>query len=238
MLASQTGLSRNQVSNWFINARVRVWKPMVEEIHMLETKGLAEPNSNLGKIDGEPNAENDHQPANKAQETNMDTDRTQNNGIRRSGSERNSVKSQLAWMVRSWRGGLEIGGLGAVSLTLGLRQSAEQLEQEEIQIRQHFGGQMIHDFVGLIYHQMNFMVDLDLLVNRRVDIRIQPPVISDAHPDFFGFRTPLDLATTIIATTLGSSSATTTSTIVVIEVLPRDVMVVVHTASWVFKFAL
>ncbi|OMO91537.1 hypothetical protein COLO4_18300 [Corchorus olitorius] len=42
MLATQTGLSRNQVSNWFINARVRVWKPMVEEIHMLESKGLTE----------------------------------------------------------------------------------------------------------------------------------------------------------------------------------------------------
>ncbi|CAN4120272.1 unnamed protein product [Withania somnifera] len=40
MLASQTGLTRNQVSNWFINARVRVWKPMVEEIHMLETRGV------------------------------------------------------------------------------------------------------------------------------------------------------------------------------------------------------
>ncbi|KAL8094176.1 BEL1-like homeodomain protein 9 [Apium graveolens] len=38
MLAKQTGLSRNQVSNWFINARVRLWKPMVEEIHNLETK--------------------------------------------------------------------------------------------------------------------------------------------------------------------------------------------------------
>ncbi|CAH8359667.1 unnamed protein product [Eruca vesicaria subsp. sativa] len=38
VLAKQTGLSRNQVSNWFINARVRVWKPMVEEIHMLETR--------------------------------------------------------------------------------------------------------------------------------------------------------------------------------------------------------
>ncbi|THG12940.1 hypothetical protein TEA_014563 [Camellia sinensis var. sinensis] len=44
MLAKQTGLSRsqvdnaNQVSNWFINARVRLWKPMVEEIHMLETR--------------------------------------------------------------------------------------------------------------------------------------------------------------------------------------------------------
>ncbi|CAA6655052.1 unnamed protein product [Spirodela intermedia] len=38
MLAKQTGLSRNQVSNWFINARVRLWKPMVEEIHSLELR--------------------------------------------------------------------------------------------------------------------------------------------------------------------------------------------------------
>ncbi|XP_047316458.1 BEL1-like homeodomain protein 9 [Impatiens glandulifera] len=38
MLAKKTGLSRSQVSNWFINARVRLWKPMVEEIHMLETR--------------------------------------------------------------------------------------------------------------------------------------------------------------------------------------------------------
>ncbi|GAB4856810.1 BEL1-like homeodomain protein [Ancistrocladus abbreviatus] len=38
MLARQTGLSRSQVSNWFINARVRLWKPMVEEIHALETR--------------------------------------------------------------------------------------------------------------------------------------------------------------------------------------------------------
>ncbi|KAI4299500.1 hypothetical protein L6164_032958 [Bauhinia variegata] len=36
LLAQQTGLSRSQVSNWFINARVRIWKPMVEEMHMLE----------------------------------------------------------------------------------------------------------------------------------------------------------------------------------------------------------
>ncbi|KAK6118105.1 hypothetical protein DH2020_048154 [Rehmannia glutinosa] len=35
------GCPIDQVSNWFINARVRVWKPMVEEIHMLETKGVA-----------------------------------------------------------------------------------------------------------------------------------------------------------------------------------------------------
>ena len=27
-----------QVSNWFINARVRLWKPMMEEIHNLEMR--------------------------------------------------------------------------------------------------------------------------------------------------------------------------------------------------------
>nr|KYP65661.1 Homeobox protein BEL1 isogeny [Cajanus cajan] len=40
ILARQTGLSRSQarVSNWFINARVRLWKPMVEEMYMEEEK--------------------------------------------------------------------------------------------------------------------------------------------------------------------------------------------------------
>lgn len=53
------------------------------------------------------------------------------------------------------RGGLEVGGLGPVSLTLGLRhgvegaqhQQQQQLQHEE-QLRHHFGGHMIHDFVG------------------------------------------------------------------------------------------
>ncbi|GMJ10660.1 BEL1-like homeodomain 1, embryo sac development arrest 29 [Hibiscus trionum] len=38
MLAKQTGLTRSQVSNWFINARVRLWKPMVEEMYSEEVK--------------------------------------------------------------------------------------------------------------------------------------------------------------------------------------------------------
>ncbi|KAJ3703353.1 hypothetical protein LUZ61_007058 [Rhynchospora tenuis] len=46
MLAKQTGLTRNQVSNWFINARVRLWKPMVEEIHNLEMCQLRRHSSN------------------------------------------------------------------------------------------------------------------------------------------------------------------------------------------------
>ncbi|GLT92063.1 hypothetical protein SLE2022_099220 [Rubroshorea leprosula] len=41
MLASQTGLSKNQVSNWFINARVRLWKPMIEEMYREEFRELS-----------------------------------------------------------------------------------------------------------------------------------------------------------------------------------------------------
>ncbi|GER32547.1 BEL1-like homeodomain protein [Striga asiatica] len=33
LLALKSGLTRNQVSNWFINARVRLWKPMIEEMY-------------------------------------------------------------------------------------------------------------------------------------------------------------------------------------------------------------
>ncbi|XP_009347845.2 BEL1-like homeodomain protein 7 [Pyrus x bretschneideri] len=45
LLARQTGLTRSQVSNWFINARVRLWKPMVEEMYK-EEAGDAEMDSN------------------------------------------------------------------------------------------------------------------------------------------------------------------------------------------------
>uniref|UniRef100_A0A0A9D589 Homeobox domain-containing protein n=1 Tax=Arundo donax TaxID=35708 RepID=A0A0A9D589_ARUDO len=33
VLAARSGLTRNQVSNWFINARVRIWKPLIEEMY-------------------------------------------------------------------------------------------------------------------------------------------------------------------------------------------------------------
>ncbi|GMI64637.1 hypothetical protein HRI_000133000 [Hibiscus trionum] len=38
ILAKQTGLTRSQVSNWLVNARVRLWKPMVEEMYLEEIK--------------------------------------------------------------------------------------------------------------------------------------------------------------------------------------------------------
>ncbi|RAL46752.1 hypothetical protein DM860_005031 [Cuscuta australis] len=54
ILARQTGLSRSQVSNWFINARVRLWKPMVEDMYQQEAKEEGEkstgssPNTSAG----------------------------------------------------------------------------------------------------------------------------------------------------------------------------------------------
>ncbi|KAL6006011.1 hypothetical protein ACLOJK_040056 [Asimina triloba] len=43
LLAMRSGLTRNQVSNWFINARVRLWKPMIEEMcSEIHKKGRAE----------------------------------------------------------------------------------------------------------------------------------------------------------------------------------------------------
>lgn len=44
MLARQTGLTRSQVANWFINARVRLWKPMIEDMYK-EEFGVAEARS-------------------------------------------------------------------------------------------------------------------------------------------------------------------------------------------------
>ncbi|XP_031118902.1 BEL1-like homeodomain protein 4 isoform X1 [Ipomoea triloba] len=49
LLSRQTGLSKNQVSNWFINARVRLWKPMVEEMYQKEAKEEEEEGGGQGQ---------------------------------------------------------------------------------------------------------------------------------------------------------------------------------------------
>ncbi|PKU67063.1 homeobox protein ATH1 [Dendrobium catenatum] len=46
LLALKSGLTRSQVSNWFINARVRLWKPMIEEMYSeINRKNRAEEGS-------------------------------------------------------------------------------------------------------------------------------------------------------------------------------------------------
>ncbi|KAH6762136.1 hypothetical protein C2S52_019569 [Perilla frutescens var. hirtella] len=63
MLAKQTGLTRSQVSNWFINARVRLWKPMVEEMYTEEMKDHSHDkntNTNVGSSDDHNNNNNNN----------------------------------------------------------------------------------------------------------------------------------------------------------------------------------
>lgn len=180
MLATQTGLSRNQVSNWFINARVRVWKPMVEEIHMLETKGIAETGASVGKTDGKAMTEsvsrsNDSQVLNRLNAGRSSEKQVECSDVGSSvymGNRMNddtwnqkrsrvechvpgSMDGSLVGFVPYQQSGIEIGGLGAVSLTLGLRQNADGVQpqhplqqQHENQLRRHFGDQIIYDFVG------------------------------------------------------------------------------------------
>ncbi|KAL2328581.1 hypothetical protein Fmac_022008 [Flemingia macrophylla] len=185
MLATQTGLSRNQVSNWFINARVRVWKPMVEEIHMLETKGGTEAHQPSIKNDQGASASevsNHPQPVSRfsthasshaipekqfhclemgssssaGKEEHVGMDEEQWNQEKRSKLECQitaapNMDGTVMGFMPYRRGGLEVGGLGSVSLTLGLRhgvEGAQQQLQHEEELRRQFGGHMIHDFVG------------------------------------------------------------------------------------------
>ncbi|XP_076916702.1 BEL1-like homeodomain protein 8 [Bidens hawaiensis] len=161
MLATQTGLTRNQVSNWFINARVRIWKPMVEEIHTLETKGLAEANSSHPQPDGQdPNwmdmsSLSNTQPPECSRNPGVNVNSTvdESHGHLRDHEKQPrpdqydiplSGMDRLMSIMPYPRATFDATGLGPVSLTLGLRQNAEHVQQ----LQKHFGGQLIHDFVG------------------------------------------------------------------------------------------
>ncbi|KAH9606377.1 hypothetical protein KSS87_017281 [Heliosperma pusillum] len=166
MLASQTGLSRNQVSNWFINARVRLWKPMVEEIHMLETKGTtcSTPVSNhrQAAVSHKPvckptvNAIDCLESSSYMEETRGGS-HTEQLHLKGSRIESHQIPASMDESFLGFlpyqRRGLELGGLGAVSLTLGLRHGSETNHQQQLQHQfqqqgMHFGGHVLHDFTG------------------------------------------------------------------------------------------
>ncbi|KAK2380255.1 hypothetical protein P8452_36534 [Trifolium repens] len=160
MLASQTGLSRNQVSNWFINARVRVWKPMVEEIHMLESKGTTEvQNQNNSKNEASNVRAHEKQfqcleVGSSSGINNVEnvTNEEQWNNIqeKRSKLENDQITPNMDTTVM----GFMPYQRGSVSLTLGLRHGVENAQhqqqqlQQEVELRHQYGGHMFHDFVG------------------------------------------------------------------------------------------
>lgn len=146
---------------------MRIWKPMVEEIHTLETKGLADTNSNNPQTDGQETSQMDMSSLTNKQQPECSrtsgTLTTQNETSVPQWDHEKQPRPDYhqippATLDRSFthllpypRATFEAGGVGPVSLTLGLRQNAEhvqQLQQHEHQLRQRFGGQLIHDFVG------------------------------------------------------------------------------------------
>lgn len=169
-----------QVSNWFINARVRVWKPMVEEIHTLETKTTsAKDNTSknegtcgtgIGSTSMQPIVDKSLSkfgmhtvPENQIQSMEMGSSINAEglNAEQWSQEKRSKLEYQMSsgmdgtvmGLLPCRNGGIEVGGLGSVSLTLGLRHGFEgmqhqQQQLQEEQLRHHLGGQMIHDFVG------------------------------------------------------------------------------------------
>nr|CAD1820974.1 unnamed protein product [Ananas comosus var. bracteatus] len=149
MLAAQTGLSRNQVSNWFINARVRLWKPMVEEIHMLETKSVSgcaldSASASASRNDLRPTTYNSGGPLNE--QSSEESNKLSESASAEAPFKDGNMQSAEAWhpdkplrmqecgirestdgtlmSFMAYPSGMDIGGFGAVSLTLGLRHEA------------------------------------------------------------------------------------------------------------------
>ncbi|CAA0807649.1 BEL1-like homeodomain protein 7 [Striga hermonthica] len=136
MLARQTGLTRSQVSNWFINARVRLWKPMVEEMYKEETGDAdVDSNSSSEKTNTKDNKREDSMGPRPVESnpTNQMTDNTEGpdempafRGDYGSGKTRNGpnvyVSSATGAATYNMSELGRFGGVDPVSLTLGLQQ--------------------------------------------------------------------------------------------------------------------
>ncbi|XP_008797003.2 BEL1-like homeodomain protein 4 [Phoenix dactylifera] len=150
-LARQTGLSRNQVSNWFINARVRLWKPMVEEIYQQEAKekvatrredkkdgqGVrpqSPPQNNSPQGQGPEANLTDSPAAAAAHQSNDDailigTD-TPASAMDLCGADMEPMDDLCGTAAATALGsGVRLGAAGDVSLTLGLRHSGNSSEK-------------------------------------------------------------------------------------------------------------
>ncbi|XP_010536333.1 PREDICTED: BEL1-like homeodomain protein 3 [Tarenaya hassleriana] len=86
MLAKQTGLTKSQVANWFINARVRLWKPMIEDMYK-EEFGDSELNP---KFCQENNADSSHTTDSQSQQR-INNNKNSKNNISYSYADTNTV---------------------------------------------------------------------------------------------------------------------------------------------------
>ncbi|KAK7272257.1 hypothetical protein RJT34_28740 [Clitoria ternatea] len=109
MLAKQTGLARSQVSNWFINARVRLWKPMVEEMYMEEMKEHEQGN-------GSDNIRSKELPSNKDMVSTAKQESFNNNQQNTSTSPTElSTNSSMGGSLQSHSAGFHLAAAAATS---------------------------------------------------------------------------------------------------------------------------
>ncbi|KAJ0234938.1 BEL1-like homeodomain protein 9 [Hirschfeldia incana] len=157
MLAKQTGLSRNQVSNWFINARVRVWKPMVEEIHMLETRQsqkssssswrdtttvFPDNNNNPSSSTAQQRANNSSSPARRVRNNDVHATTNNNNHFMNAGNGGNIGGGGAGsfYGIASSNGPvMNTSTNGGVSLTLGLHHQIGLPDPFPMTTAQRFG---------------------------------------------------------------------------------------------------
>ncbi|XP_010447491.1 PREDICTED: homeobox protein BEL1 homolog [Camelina sativa] len=129
ILARQTGLSRSQVSNWFINARVRLWKPMIEEMYCEETRGeqIMEITTNPMMIDTKPDP-NQIIRVEPESLSSIVTNPTSKTGLKAHSSNQHATTPYGSNFDFSLYGNQAVtyagegGPRGDVSLTLGLQQ--------------------------------------------------------------------------------------------------------------------
>ncbi|CAD6338147.1 unnamed protein product [Miscanthus lutarioriparius] len=168
ILARQTGLSRSQVSNWFINARVRLWKPMIEEMYTEEVNQKSDTSQNPsgGNIGGgvvviKPEQTSTTAAAAIGGDSHFRTS---------AGNPSSSMISSSILTADGGGGGHLFSNYpsmhgshgGAVSLTLGLQQqpfASTMMHQHSLMLqgdeqepvlpyRDLMGSQLLHDFAG------------------------------------------------------------------------------------------
>ncbi|XP_019152832.1 PREDICTED: BEL1-like homeodomain protein 4 [Ipomoea nil] len=140
VLSRQTGLSKNQVSNWFINARVRLWKPMVEEMYQQEAKEEGDNAKDSQLIAEEKDPSHNIIVSSENQPMTLDSSILPNHGDKSllpvTGF---SLKAPDSWSAGAGAGN---GGFGAVaqvtrdvSLTLGLQRIENLSRNNRIPIK-------------------------------------------------------------------------------------------------------
>lgn len=148
---------------------------MVEEIHMLETKSTTETGYNNNTIN-ERGSSSVSEATHAIAERQFQCLEMGSSSAASGNEEKRTYEEQwnqekrsklecdvepnmdgttvIGFMPYRRGGGFEVGGLGSVSLTLGLRHGVEGVQhqqqqlQQEVELRRQFGGHMIHDFVG------------------------------------------------------------------------------------------